>query len=256
MKKIISIVIAAVVVCSLSACANRNAAIGNGTTNKGITQGTRTEYGIDYRGTRTGYNTGNNGTTQGVNTTYRDGIYTGQGNTPGNTNQVATVTVSGGRITDITLRTLDNQGREVTQDTTSVGRTANNMKNGTGFTGITGNTNNNTAGNIGNAARNITSDLGNTAKNVGRDIGSGIRNMGNDVGITNGTNNGTVTGRNTGTTTGTNNAFSGYERTRRELASRMLTSQTYNVYIDDLDVLLASNWRLAVKNALSKAAAR
>lgn len=207
MNKITSIVTAAIVVCSLSACTNRNTAMNDRKRyiNQGTTQGTRTGYGIN-----------NQGTTQGV---YKDGVYTGEGNRGPRGIQTAHVVVSGGRITDITLSTVDNVN-------------PNSPNNATGniITGRT--TGNNTVNNIGNRT---TGTPGATIGGVtGRTTGD----------LTGGTNAGTTT-RNTGN--------ADYERTRRDLAARMLNSQSYDVSTAGYDSILAENWKLAVRRALEKA---
>lgn len=183
MKKITSLVTAALVICSFSACANRNTAMRNqnGVTNQGTT-----------RGTRTGYNMG---TTQ---STYKDGTYTGQGNNGANGIQTATVVISGGRITDITLNTANANNTNNAANNTNLGRTMNNVKNDiNNTTDNVGNTvglgNNTTTGRaINNAGRNIGNTTKNTARNIGNSLG-----IGNNPNTSTG--DGTIGARNYGT---------------------------------------------------------
>lgn len=109
MKKIASIVAAALVTCSLSACGNRNTAYRTPSTNQG--------------GTNIGMNQGNYTAGVGNTVAYKDGVYLGEGNRTSMGNQAAIITVSGGRITDAFLKTLDAQGKEMyTGGTTNLER--------------------------------------------------------------------------------------------------------------------------------------
>ncbi len=237
MKKIAALVMTALLVSSISGCTNRNTGYRNQSydTNRGINQGTT-------QGTRTGYGTTNMGITQG---TYRDGIYTAEGTRSGNTNQAATVVISGGRITDITLRTIDAQGRDIntntgTGTTTGTGNTAN--APGTGFYGTPGATTGGANGGMsGNA---VGAPRGNTG-NINGDNGT----MSNGIvdGTAGGVNQGWTTGG-TGTTAGMGNT----DRIRREIATAMINQQTADVALNGNDTREARNWKLAVRRALDK----
>lgn len=245
MKKIATLVITALVVSSLSGCANRSTDYGNrNNMNRGTNQGTA-------QGTRTGY-----GTNQGA---YKDGIYTGEGDRGANGNQTATVVISGGRITDITLRTVDAQGRYTT-GTGTVGRT-------TGMAGEAGDT----AGTPGSRYFNtpgITAggaEVGMGADTAGAPRGNAgyvtgdysFQNIGGDAG---GMIGGTVDGAsgmgNTGWATGGTGTAGGtgsFERERTQLARRMIDQQTADIALNENDTSEARNWKLAVRRALDKA---
>ena len=252
MKKIAALVISVLIVGSLSGCTNRNTGYRNQSNgmNPGINQGTRTGYGINNRGTIQG--------------AYRDGIYTGEGDKGANGNQTATVVISGSRITDITLRTVDAQGKETsgnigaatgignttgTGAATGVGNTtgtgaATGMGNttgtgnttntpGTGFSGTPGAT---TGGANGGMAGNMTgTPRGNTGY-VSGDNGS--QNMDGNVGG--------IMGR---TTTGT----SSYDSVRRQIATSMINQQTSEITLNGNDDTISRNWKIAVRRALDKA---
>jgi hypothetical protein len=284
MKKIAALVMSALVIGSLSGCANRNAAnrgqyygVNRGT-NQGTTQGTT-------QGTRTGYGTTNMGTTQGA---YRDGIYTGEGDRTGNTNQAATVVISGGRITDITLRTLDAQGRDIgtgtgTGYTNNAGNTAN--APGTRFYGTPGVTTGGANGGMSGYTGAPTGNTGYTTgdysfQSIGGDAGpmmggtvdgttrsgnpgwttgrTGTGNIGwasGRVGTGYGTDTGMGTG-NTGWTTGgagTTTGNANYDAVRRQIATAMINQQTADIALSGNDTSEARNWKLAVRRALDKA---
>jgi uncharacterized protein with FMN-binding domain len=254
MKKIATLVITALVVSSISGCANRNTGYGNqNNMNRGINQGTT-------QGTRTGYGTTNMGTTQGV---YRDGIYTGEGDRGGSGNQTATVVISGGRITDITLRTVDAQGRDIS-GTAAQGRTTAIIGNTDNTTGAPGaryfNTPGITAGGaaVGMGAGTITSPRGNTGyangdysfQNIGGDAGGMMGGI--PDGTSGRTNTGWTTGG-TGTGTGTSGVTGSFDRERTVLARRMIDQQSADVALNEIDTSEARNWKLAVRRALDKA---
>lgn len=197
MKKVAVLVMSALIVSSLSGCTNRNTGYRNQNygMNRGINQGTT-------QGIRTGYGIGNMGTTQGA---YRDGIYTGNGDRRGSYNQTATVYISGGRITDITLRTVDAQGRDVlgtTRAGTTTGTTTGITTGGTGTTAITpgtrfygtpgvttGGANAGMSGNITGTPRGNTGTLdnygfGNTGTNTGWTTGNAGTTAGYGLGST------------------------------------------------------------------------
>lgn len=109
---------------------------GGGTTGMGTTgRGTGTTGGTTGRGTGT---TGGTGVGTGTGTSlgtyqYADGVYTGEGNRGAYGNERATVTIRGGRITDISLTRVDAQGRSLSTGT-GTGMTGGT----TGTTGTTG----------------------------------------------------------------------------------------------------------------------
>jgi hypothetical protein len=235
MKKIAALVMSVVVISSLSGCANRYQYRG---VNPGVNQGTA-------QGTRTGYGINNRGTTQGA---YRDGIYTGEGNKVTNGNQTATVVISGGRITDITLRTVDAQGIENTGTSTGTGNTANTP--GTGFYGTPGST---TGGANGGMAGDIT---GTPRGNTGYVTGDySFQNIGGDAGgMIGGTVDGTTEKGNTGNAMGgTAAGSSNYDRIRKQISTSMINQQTSEVALNENDNSVSRNWKLAVRRALDKA---
>jgi uncharacterized protein with FMN-binding domain len=242
MKKIATLVITALVVSSISGCANRNTDYGNqNNMNRGTNQGTA-------QGTRTGYGTNNVGTTQGA---YKDGIYTGEGERGANGNQTATVVISGGRITDITLRTVDAQGRDAA-GTGTVGR-ATGMAREVGDTaGTPGsryfNTPGITAGGVG--ADTAEAPRGNTGYVTGD---YSFQNIGGDAGgMIGGTVDGASGTGNTGWATGGTGNGS-FERERTQLARRIIDQQTADIALNENDTSEARNWKLAVRRALDKA---
>ena len=105
MKKLLSLALAAALSLSLSACAGRN---------DGMYERTRVRNntGIDVE--RLAQPNNNN-----VNYNYRDGVYTGYGNSNAGGNEMATVTIRNGRITDIKLMSVNGQGG--TNNTTGAG---------------------------------------------------------------------------------------------------------------------------------------
>lgn len=116
MKKVASIVATALITCSLSACGNRNAAYRT----PGTTQG----------GTNININ-------QPIGTAaFKDGVYLGEGNKTSQENHAAIVTVRNGRISNVVLKTLDNQGKEIITRSSS-GFSTNTTQGGTTGTGIT-----------------------------------------------------------------------------------------------------------------------
>lgn len=195
MKKVASIVATALITCSLSACGNRNAAYRA----PGTTQG----------GTNINLN-------QPIGTAaLKDGVYLGEGNKTSQENHAAVVTVRNGRITNVVLKTLDNQGKEITTRSTSdftTGSTTN-----TGIGGTTGI----------DATRGTTPEITSPGPRTG-----------------------TTTYGPTNTTTGT--ALTHSERVRRDLANAIISQQTYNVNISNVgnDTFAVDNWKLAVSRAL------
>lgn len=258
MKKITSLVAAALVTCSLSACGNRNTTYRTPGTNQG--------------GTNIGMNQGNYNA--GVNTTaYRDGVYLGEGNRSSMGNQAAIVTVRGGRITDVVLKTIDAQGKE-TSYTGGGNGTGTNLGGTT--TGTTGGTNVGTNNGVSNGGGTTTgsntgwgnvtggtvggnpvggSNAGTTGRTpAGGTVTGGTNINGSPTGGTaaGGSAGGAITGRNTtdGTTVTTN-----LERVRRDLANAVVSQQTYNVNVANAgsDATSVNNWKLAISRALDSA---
>lgn len=86
MKRVLSLGLAAVLSFSISACTPKTQTNPSGTPGK----------------------------TSGITTKiYKDGTFTGSGNKTANGNEVAAVTIKGGRITNITLRRIDRNGKEI-----------------------------------------------------------------------------------------------------------------------------------------------
>lgn len=264
MKKVTSLVMTALLISTLSACTNRNTAMRNDynrVTHPGTTQGTRT-----------GYETTNPGRTQG---TYRDGVYSATGDKGPNGNQIATVTIYGGRITDVSLRSVDAQGKEFGTNVATPGTTIGRITGNTGTTtadtpgtrnaGTPGAT---TGGMAGGMAGDITgTPRGNTnfasgdysfqgyGGNTGPMPGSmpngvtGTTNTGTATGMTGSGNSGTMNGSTGGTTTN----FGSYDQMRREIASAVITNQTYDVNLGRNNTDIGQNWKLAIRRALEKA---
>lgn len=279
MKKVASLVMSALIISTLSGCTNRNTAMRN-YDNRGINQGTT-------QGTRTGYGTTNQAT---PNYYYKDGVYTGESDKGPYGYQGATVTVTGGRITSIALRTYDLQGREVGANNISTNKVTGGTGTAgttTGTTGITGTNTGTTADTPGArtygtpgvttggmaggmAASTPSSPRGNT----GYDATNNNINVQGPRGTVDGTVGGTVDGRintpyggtNTGTTAGgiTNGTNTGTtiggittngdnDTVRRQLTDAMIRQQTYNVNLGGNDTATVANYKLAVKRALDKA---
>jgi uncharacterized protein with FMN-binding domain len=110
MKRVMSLVIAASVTLSLSAC--RAGGVGTRNNNNNANNGgTATNQGNTGRLRNTSYNNNNNAK---VNVNYKDGTYTGYSDG----NESATVVVRNGRIVNIDLNRVGQQG-------TDIGRTIN-----------------------------------------------------------------------------------------------------------------------------------
>lgn len=198
MKKAVGIIAAALITCSISACGNRNTAYRT----PGTTQG----------GTNINLN-------QPIGTaTFRDGVYLGEGNKTSQENHAAIVTIRNGRITNVVLKTLDNQGKEITTRSTPDFTTGSTTNTGIGVTtGI-------------DATRGTTPEI----------TAPGGRTDNTVYGPTN-------------TTTGT--ALTHSERVRRDLANAIISGQTYNVSISNVgnETFAVDNWKLAVSRALASA---
>lgn len=165
MKKIASVVAAALITCSISACGNRNTAYRTPSTNQG--------------GTNIGMNQGNYNAGVGNTVAFKDGVYLGEGNRTSMGNQAAIVTVSGGRITDVVLKTLDAQGREVYSQGANVGTNTGRVNNTTGTTiksgTPAGTTTDGTVGNtITNGANTVRDTVTSSIERVRRDLSGAV----------------------------------------------------------------------------------
>ena len=92
MRKASSTIISILILSSLVGCGNKNTALRNQNMNQ----------------------KGNQGSIQGTPyTAFRDGVYLGTGNRSSSGNQAAIVTVKDGKITDVVLKSLDADGKEI-----------------------------------------------------------------------------------------------------------------------------------------------
>lgn len=96
MKKVANITIAVLIACSMASCGNRSTALKN--------QGAKTG--------GTNLNIGQRSNVGVGSTVYKDGIYLGKGNKNSNGNHAAVVTITGGKITNVVLKSIDTQGKE------------------------------------------------------------------------------------------------------------------------------------------------
>ncbi|MBC2580105.1 hypothetical protein [Clostridium sp. DJ247] len=272
MKKVASVVAVALITCSLSACDNRNTSLRNQVTNPG-----RTNLRIDQR---------NN---VGVNTNgYKDGVYIGQGNNSARGNEAAIVTITNGRISNVFLKSIDNQGREMYAST--VDSTLNRTTDGTLNRTTDGTLNRTTDGTLNRTTdgtnniwrNNITGNVdgvapgrittpngtapGRTTTPGGTTPGGNIDDMsGNPTGrITNDINRNTIGAptidnrniNNNAINNATNNtgrtAATAYDRARQDLAAAIIQNQTHNVNISGhtTETSTINNWKLAVSRAL------
>lgn len=198
MNRTASAIASILILSSLVGCGNRNAALGNRSINQSINQGTK----------------------QGNYTTaLRDGVYLGAGDRTSSGNQAAIVTVKGGKITDVVLKSIDVQGREIIS-----GRTAG---------GTTGGT---TSGAIGGTAGgNMNGTQGGTSNgNANRNVAPG------------GTTSGSTGGGSTAATV---------DQIRRDLASAMVQKQSYDVSVGGANMASSTvnNWILAARRAIESA---
>ena len=171
------------------------------------------------------------------NVNYGDGVYTGYGDAYGNGNEMAVVEIRDGRIANINLYNIKQQGR--TSNASIAGGTG---QTGTGPAGAGTKIDNQTGTDVG--ARNETiTDYKFTPGNMG------INTPGNTVGNATGN---AIVGRNTtGTPVG-----AALDGVRTNLTNMMIRDQRYDVNITNTDVNLAStinNWKLAVRRALDQA---
>jgi hypothetical protein len=187
---------------SIVGCGNRNTALENRNINQSINQGTNQ---------------------RNYTTALRDGVYLGAGNRSTNGNQAAIVTVKGGKITDVALKSIDAEGREINQDRT-----------------ITGTTGGNT---VGNAVGNTGGTLGGDMNGTQGGTSNGNMNRNDAVG-------GTVGG-----TTGGGSTAATVDQIRRDLASAMVQKQNYDVKVggDNMASSTINNWILAARRAIESA---
>ncbi|MDW8800863.1 hypothetical protein P8V03_06810 [Clostridium sp. A1-XYC3] len=279
MKKVASLVAAALVTCSLSACGNRNTAYRNNNVNQPVRNAAQDirnagqNVGQNVRNDVTNRNTANapNVSTAG----YKDGVYLGEGNKDSRGTDAAIVTVSGGRITDVVLKTLDPQGRDVAHYNltpgTTVGTTTGNNANGTvgnnNAAGPTPGVNNRATGNTGSAMGGTGTTGGTMGNNANGVTGGAIG--GPTGGVMGGTNT-SISGRNadvapngnaykgghTGTATGpdaTATSLTTLDRAKIDLAAAIVRNQTANVNISSSHPATVDNWKLAVSRALESA---
>lgn len=147
-----------------------------------------------------------------TNANYRDGVYTGYGNSYANYNEVAVVEIRNGRIVDIDLVNANRQGG--TNNIPGTG-TNNQRETGTGMNNQVGINNGITYGN--------TSGSGNPA---------GTRNI---IGAGPGTNN--INGISRGTTGGT--VGTSLNGVRTNLINAMIQNQRYDINVVNNDASLA-----------------
>lgn len=242
MKKIVSLVTTAAILCTLTTgCANRTTSYRNGV-NKGTTVG---QNGVPS----------NKGTATGV--TYTDGVYTANGDQTATGMQSATVYITKGKITDINLKSVDPQGRDMVYNVLP-----NNTTGGTnmGTGGTAGGTTNGTSGritggNVGTGTGAVTGGAAGAA--IGGATGGPAGAAGAAVGgaagsAASGSTSGTTT-NNTGTAaaTGTSTTLA---QARKDLTNAMIQQQTWNVNIKtNVDPTIINNWKLAVRRAIDKA---
>lgn len=269
MKKMLSIIFAGAFSLALVSC---------GTSNDGM----RNRVGL------------NNGTGRrisqqnitGVRNNYRDGVYVGYGNARGGTNEMAVVEVRNGRIIDIDLVSLDQQGynnaisnmggtgTRMSSQGTIIGGTTNNTNTtrNSGTTGITGTTGtgtrlnsgitgtttpNTTTGNNNNnqTIRNYNNAMGGNTNGNTNNIARNNNGIGGGTGTTTGTGTNMGIGTNgTGTAVGT--AGNILDQARTSLISTMLRRQSYDVTYTNNSTAMSGtidNWKLAVQRALAQA---
>lgn len=175
MKKVASLVAAALITCSLSACGNRNTAYYRNNNQPPLNSSQ------DIRNNNAGTNIGSN-----VNTTsmYKDGVYLGSGNNRGATgNEAAIVTIRGGRIVDVALKSMDAQGRDITH----YSGTANNTGTVGGNTSVRSGVNNGgtvggntiTRSDVNNGSLGYTGETTGSAMGGTGTTGTGVRGNAN-----------------------------------------------------------------------------
>jgi uncharacterized protein with FMN-binding domain len=288
LKKLLSIGTVLAVSLSLSACARNNTAYDNNNpnpnTNTNIGQNRNTVRRLSQRNITNSHIS--------TSTNLADGVYTGEGNRHANGNETAIVTVKNGRIAFITLRSLDNTGRNRLQGVNNTNIINNNVgQNVPNNTGMpngalrnTGGVNNtNTAGNItnmrnpnntgivnGTGTTDNTADFFNNNGIANNNIVTDNNGITNNYGITNNT--GAIKNNDNNRVTGNvgllnnddvannytirNQVTTSLDTMRSKLVRAMMRNQTYDVATPTADRTLlntATNWKLAVQRALQRA---
>ncbi|GLC31482.1 hypothetical protein [Clostridium omnivorum] len=249
MKKIVSIVTTAAILCTLTAgCANRTTSYRDGV-NKGSTVG---QNGVpSHRGTATG-----------TGATYADGVYTANGDQTATGMQSATVYITKGKITDINLKSVDPQGRDMVYNVVP-NNTTGGTNMGTGGTagGTTDGTSGRiTGGNVGTGTGAVTGGAagaaigGATGGPAGAAVGGATgAAVGGATGSAVGNSTSGTTTNNTGTAAGTGTSTT-LAQARKDLTNAMIQKQTWDVNIKtNVDPTIINNWKLAVKRAIDKA---
>ena len=131
MKKVLSIVMAILIATGLSACgcgnsngtdnntgagagADKENSAGTETGNNGnMNNGGNKENGTTNNGTNNGTTNGNNNGSTATTKSYKDGTYTGKGEKWEYGSEESVVTIKNGKITNIELRRLDKDGKEI-----------------------------------------------------------------------------------------------------------------------------------------------
>lgn len=208
MKKLMAFALAAAVTLSLSACRragdvgmeNRNNGVTDNNTNQGRIAGLE-----------------NNNKANNVNANYKDGTYTGFGDARDNGNERAIVTIRNGRIVDVDLDRINQQG----------------------------------GANTGTAAGTGTDNTGRVGTGLGimnaPGSGAGVNN-------TNGNNNGGTLGNAIGNAAGA--AGDAFNTARTNLITAIVQNQRHDVDIENNDTNTrgtVDNWKLAVQRALDQA---
>lgn len=106
MKKIVSVVTSGALIFSLAACTPQN---------YGVRNNTGTQQGLN-KTNNTGFN--DVGYNQGI--VYRDGTYTGMGNKTSYGNDMARVSIRNGKIDSVTFVALDQSGKQVTNNSSTI----------------------------------------------------------------------------------------------------------------------------------------
>lgn len=193
MKKVASLVISALLICTSAGCYNKSTA-DNSNVNKGTAQGIENS----------------------AHGNYRDGIFTGVGDSNSTGNQTATITIRGGRITNVSLGNIDSQGRPI--NSSNIG-TAQSINNNASQGSRTFSTPGVTTGGI----------AGGMADNIDDSRTSGNTNMSAESKNNN-------------------------DNAKGQLENSMISSQTYNVSVTGTNTSIIENWKLAAKRALDRAA--
>lgn len=231
MRKTLGVVTASLVAFSITmvGCGNKNTAMNPGNYQNSINQTQNQMKNRTNNMTNDVRNQVGNrmadGTTPGKsNMIYNDGIYLGEGNkAPDGSHQAAIVTVTGGKITDIVLKTIDKQGKEI------------------GYSGATGKTlTNNTSDRDRSQIGNMTPGATNTGQAT-----YGNRTM---QGASSNTNMGTGVR----SSIKQENTATGTDTTKRNLINTMIQRQTSEVDVGT-NTAAVNDYKAAVSRALDKA---